>query len=405
MASLPTQSFDQIVINAIAGIQGRNKKLINFSTGSGLRSIVEGFAGVFLWFQGLVLQLLTAIRLSTSSGIDVDTFTADFMPIIPGSQSAILPNGSPRLGAQASSGQEMLSRFTAGTNSIFIPVGSTINTNDGNNTKFAVVANPTYPTYSVTPAPGGYTLAPDVASIVVPIQCTVAGAIGNVQPGSISVMTSNITGIDVATNVAAFANGADQESDSALKQRFSAFILGLSRGDIYGLTASILGSEVNIQWTLAENYNYNGSFHPGFFFVVADDGSGSPTPAFLAIVMQAILAVRPLGVQFALFAPVVIQANVSMQLTTSPGYQHNVVVAQVEAAIVFNINALGLGNELPFSLLAAWAYAIPGVAVVSAVLLNGQTGDNATILPSFLSTDGKYTIYNSTIKPGVITVS
>src|SRR6266568_3766794 len=106
MASLPTKSFTAIVTNTIAGIQGRASKLINFSTGSTLRAIVEGFAGLFLWFQAMVLQVLQATRLSTSSGNDVDTFTADFMPALAGSSS-------PRLGAQAASGQVTFSRFTA----------------------------------------------------------------------------------------------------------------------------------------------------------------------------------------------------------------------------------------------------------------------------------------------------
>src|SRR5258707_15404924 len=105
MASLPTQSFSTIVTNTIAGIQGRASKLINLSTGSTLRAIVEGFAGLYLWMQAQVLRVWQATRLSTSSGTDVDTFTADFMPVIPGSQSATLPNGSPRLGAQFATGQ------------------------------------------------------------------------------------------------------------------------------------------------------------------------------------------------------------------------------------------------------------------------------------------------------------
>ena len=60
MANLPTQSFQTIVTNAIAGIQGRASKLINFAIGSTLRAIAEGFAGVFLWFQAMVLLVLQA---------------------------------------------------------------------------------------------------------------------------------------------------------------------------------------------------------------------------------------------------------------------------------------------------------------------------------------------------------
>src|SRR5258708_3870873 len=179
MASLPTQSFNTIVTNTIAGIQGRAAKLINFSTGSTLRAIVEGFAGLFLWFQAMVLQVQQMTRLSTSSGTDVDTFTADFMPVIAGTTS-------PRLGAQAASGQVTFSRFTAGPSSCFIPVGATVQTSDGQQ-NFAVVANTTFATYSVGP-PSGYTLPSSVSSIVVPVQAVAAGAAGNATAGAIATM-------------------------------------------------------------------------------------------------------------------------------------------------------------------------------------------------------------------------
>jgi hypothetical protein len=399
MAVLPTQSFSTIVSNTIAGIQGRAAKLINFSTGSTLRAIVEGFAGLFLWFQGMVLLVLQATRLSTSVAVDVDTFTADFMPTI-GTSNGV---ASPRLGSQFATGQVTFSRFTAGPNTAFIPVGATMTTNDGTNTQFAVIANTTFATYSSVL--NGYTLAANVASIIVPVEAVVAGAAGNVVAGAISVMTSPITGIDTVTNVAAFTNGADQESDNALKSRFAAYILGLSRGDQFGLNASILGTEVTVQYTLTEGYNYDGSFHPGFFFIVADDGSGTPPLAFLATITTAMTAVRPLGIQGAVFPPVVITANVSMQIKTATGFTHNVVVAQVAAILALNINSLGLGNPLPFSILSSWAYSIPGVTSVSAVLLNGGSGDAASVSATKPTQDGTFQIGYATIKSGIITVS
>lgn len=396
MANLPTKSFSQIVTDTISGIQGRAAKLINFSQGSALRAIVEGFAGLFLWFQALILLVLQASRLSTAQGSDVDTFTGDYMPAVAGTSS-------PRLGAQASSGQATFARFTAAPSPCFIPVGSTCSTTDGNNTSFTVTADATYPTYSANPA--GYTLASNVGSIIVPVQCVAAGKIGNIQSGALSSINSPITGIDTVTNVAAFSNGADQESDSALKNRFAAYILGLARGDYYGLAASILGTAVNVQWTLTEGYNYDGSYHPGYFFVVADDGSGNPSTAFLNIINAAAQAVRPLGNQCSVFPPVIMTANVSMQLTTALGYDHNTVVSQVAAIVAFNINSLGLGNPLPWSMVSSWAYGVPGVTAVSNVLINGSGGDNASLKPSRLSQDGTYVISYASIKAGTLSIS
>lgn len=404
MPILPTKSFNQIVTDTISGIQGRAAKLINFSQGSTLRAIAEGFAGTFLWFQTMILQLLTAIRLSTSSGTDVDTFTADFMPIISGSITTALPGGSPRLGAQAASGTVTYTRFTAAPTTCFIPVGATLTTTDGNNIQFVVTTNLTFGTYVAGP-PAGYLLAANVASIVVPVQAVVAGAAGNIAFGALSLMTSPITGIDTVINTSAYINGANQESDTALKARFAAYILGLSRGDYFGLNSSILGTAATVQWTLTEGYNYDGSYHPGFFFVVTDDGSGTPSPAFLTAVLAAAQAVRPLGVQCAVFPPSTILANVSMQIGTAINYDHNTVVALVAASIALNINQLGLGNNLPWTQLSSWAYDIPGVTTVSNVLLNNVTGDSATISTVKLTQDHLYPISYATVKSGVIVVS
>lgn len=399
MPSLPTKGFNQIVVDTVAGIQGRAQKFIDFSEGSPLRAITEGFAGLFLWFQALVLQLLQAMRLSTASGADVDTFTADFMTPI-GTFNGV---PSPRLGAQKASGNVTFTRFTAAPITCFIAVGKTVGTNDGLNTQFAVVADTTFPTYSALL--GGYTLASSVASIIVPVAAVVAGKAGNVVSGGISLITSPIQGIDSVTNVAAFVNGADYESDSALKKRFADYILGLSRGDYYGLAASIEGAAVNVEWTLTENYNYDGSYHPGYFFVVADDGSGAPTADFMTTVTNAANAVRPLGIQCAVFEPVVLFANVSMQITTATGYDHATVVAQVAALVALNINDLGVGNSLAWSILSAWAYSVPGVTTVAAVLLNGNGTDAASLSATKKSTDQKFDIGYATIKAGTMIIS
>jgi hypothetical protein len=419
MPSLPTQSFSQIVQNIAAGVQGRASKLVNFAIGATLRAIAEGFAGVFLWFQSLVLQLLAAIRLSTSSGTDVDTFTADFMPVVPGSQTAALPGGSPRLGAQAASGTVTFARFTAAPSTCFVPAATsvsatgvvtnagaqnaaTMQTADGSQS-FVVIADPAYATYN--PSLGGYVMPAAVASLTVPVQALTPGAGGNVQAGAISVITSPLTGIDTVTNVAAFTNGATQESDSALKKRFAAYILGLSRGDIYGLTASILGTAVTVQWTLTEDYNYDGSWHPGYFFVVADDGSGAPSSSFLQTITNAANAVRPLSIQCGVFGPQIIWATPSMQIATAAGYNHATVVAQVGALLATNINSLGLGNPLPFSIIAAWAYSVPGVTAVSDVQLNNETGDAASLSATRTTADGKNTVAFATIKCQSVIVS
>jgi hypothetical protein len=90
-------------------------------------------------------------------------------------------------------------------------------------------------------------------------------------------------------------------------------------------------------------------------------------------------SVRPLGVQAGCFPPVVTYAVVSMIVTTAPGYDHNTVCGLVAQTIEDNINQLGLGVGLDFAILSSWAYTVAGVTRVSSVILNGLSGDSASI--------------------------
>src|SRR6202040_833106 len=113
-----------------------------------------------------------------------------------------------------------------------------------------------------------------------------------------------------------------------------------------------------IQFTVTEGYNYDGSYRQGYFFAVVDDGSGNPGPSFINAMLAAANAVRPLAIQADVFSPVIIWATVAMQITTAAGFDHNTLVSQVSELVATNINSLGLGVDLPYSILAGWAYRV-----------------------------------------------
>ena len=378
MTTLPTRSFTAIVQNIAAGVQGRASTLLNFAIGTTLRAIAEGFAGVVLWLQTLILQLLLTTRAATSTGSDLDSFVADF--------------GVTRLGAQAASGQVTYSRLTASASAPFIPVGATVNSSDGTQT-FAVSVDPTNPAYSALLS--GYTMPSLTTALTVPVVAVVAGSGGNVAANSLIVSTTPITGIDLVTNSAPLTNGSDAESDSALRVRFQAFILGLARGDHYGLAYAIKSLAVNVEYSLVENYDYAGNYAPGQYYVVCDDGSGSPSAAFVASVAAAVQSVRPLTAWANVFATVAVPATISMTLTTAPGYTHSNVVAQVAAVIGTGLASLTQGAGLQFGEIYNWAFSVAGVTGVNSVLLNGLSGDAASIAAN----------PQNTIVAGVLTIS
>ena len=61
------------------------------------------------------------------------------------------------------------------------------------------------------------------------VQAGVAGAGSNTSANSITVVRSNVPNVMSCTNLAAFTNGLDEESDSSRKTRFSTYIQSLAR--------------------------------------------------------------------------------------------------------------------------------------------------------------------------------
>lgn len=339
---------------------------LNFTKGSILRAIAESQASVSLWLQGLTLQLLTVTRLATSQNEDVDSFVNDF--------------NMSRLPGTASTGIVTFSRLVP-TNAASVPIGALVQTTDGSQT-FAVYVDTTNPAYS-TNADGfgnpGYIVAAQVDSVNVPVQNQVVGALGNVQPGSITLIQTGMSGIDSVTNNAAFTNGFDQESDAAVKKRFVLYINSLAKGTEGALGYAILSVQQGLQYQLIENPPPAPGKPPAVTIYV-DDGTGAIPPAVLAQCQTAVNAYRAAGVSVGVFPATILLANTTMTIVTAAGFQHPTVLAQVTAAISTYINGLGLGvspdaGTLGYFDVSAVAKGVPGVTRIENYTLNGQTSD------------------------------
>lgn len=359
MAQLTIYTFSQVVSNIATAVQGSASALLNFTVGSVLRAIAEATASVVLWLQAIILQVLTLTRAATSVGTDLDSWMADF--------------GLFRLAAVAATGQVTFARFTA-TMQAVVPIGANIQSSDGTQ-NFTVVIDTTNSAYNA--GLGGYVLAASTSSVNVPVQAAAAGTGGNVQAAAISVITSPIPGVDTVTNASAFTNGINAESDPALRLRFVAYLASLSKATKTAVAYAITTVEQGLDYTLTENYAYNGAYQPGYFWVAVDDGTGYPPSQLLTNVGNAIDAVRALTITFGVFAPIIETANVTMVLTTASGFTHAAVVAAVTAALQNFINGLTLGTSLPYTQLASIAYDVAGVSNVTGILLNSGTSDLA----------------------------
>jgi hypothetical protein len=393
MASVTTKSLAQIVQSFQAAVQAAANQVLDFSIGSVFLALGEGAGWVGLWLQKLALQVLGLSRFATSYGTDADSWGGQFeftrlqATQATGSVTFTIASGAQPAPAEAG---------------VVIPVETIVQTGDGTQ-NFTVYADTTNSAYSATAVSGGgYVVPAGATSLAVPVQAQTAGTAGNVIAGAISVLISDVSGIASVSNAAGFTNALPAETDPAYKARFPDYLAGLARANKAAIKAAVASVQQGLVCEIIENqlaagsnlpyldvadwFDRPGGFSyptlvpwPGIFLVVVDDGSGSPPASLINRVSQAIDAVRGLAIQYSVIGPAIVTANVAMTLTAAPGYDHNTLAGAAETALQNWLNAQPLGTTLiPLTRLPQVAYdAVPGIASLTGVTLNGQAADLA----------------------------
>lgn len=360
MSSLNVKSFSELVSEQVTAIQARAAKLLDFSIGSILRSLAESNAGIAIWLQQLIVKLLVTTRAATCSGEDLDSWMADF--------------GFQRLSAAQAVGQVTFSRFTS-TSRALVPLGAQVTTRDGAQ-HYAVIADTSNDAWD--PAQSGYVIAAGVISLDVPVRADTAGAAGNAQPGTVTVIMGSVLYVDQVTNPEAFTGGKDAESDDEFRARFRMWISSLSKATKAAITFALSNFQRGVSFTLTENVAWNGAPQPGYFYAVIDDGSGMPPREFLDRAYRAIDAVRGFTITFGVFAPEVIYASVVLSFATDDQGDHTGVATLVEEAITQYIASLKPGQLMAYTRIIRAAYAAsPMVTNVTFLTLNGGRADLA----------------------------
>lgn len=368
---LALQTFTSLVQGMAATTQSASRQVLDLTVGSTLRAILEANASVGLWMQWLILQVLQLTRAATSSGVDLDSWMADF--------------SLTRLPAMFATGTVTFSRL-APTIPALIPPGTLVRTTDAAMT-FAVTTDQTNPLWSAAQA--GYALPAGTVSIDLPVVAQVAGASGNVQANMVSMLASAVPGVDVVINTMPFVNGMEPESDAALRARFQGFLGSLSRATRSAVGYAIISIQQGLIYTITENIDGSGAVRMGSFVVIVDDGSGSPSPVLLSDVYAAIDAVRPLGSTFFVRAPDIIHMTLSMTVSLATDADRNAVVAQIVSAVTDYVDSLPIGAILPITRIAQIVYDThPAVTSVGQVLLNGAAVDLIASASEVIKTTG-----------------
>jgi uncharacterized phage protein gp47/JayE len=358
--NLNLKAFSQLVEDMGAALQSSASSLVDVSVGSVIRAIFEANASVVLWLQWLILQVLQTTRASTSNGADLDTWMLDF--------------GQSRLPALASTGMVTFSRYVTSL-SASVPVGTTIKTTDGLLT-FSVTADQTLSIWVASAS--SYVLPSGVGSADLPVVCTVGGSAGNVLAGTVTVISASLPGIDQVNNVNPLTNGADPESDTALRNRFQSFLASRSRATLVAVQNAIANVQQGLNVAISENTASDGTVQVGAFLVIVDDGTGYPASTLIANVAAAVDLVRPIGTSFAVLPPQVLTVGVSLTAILSSLATASLCALSIQDYVANYLNTLPIGVGASVTRVAQNAY-FGGSQIVNitAVLLNGLPADVA----------------------------
>lgn len=333
-STLPIQSFNTLVANQQAAILASASALVDFQEGSILQALIEANAGNSLWIQALMSALLAVTRLQTSKGNDVDTFIKQF--------------GYSRPAAVAASGIVNFSRVNT-TGASYIPATTTIVSTSSTSVQFRTVINSALSYYD--PTTNSYVLANGITDIDVPVVCTATGISGNINVGQIDTINSPLINVPTVTNSSAFTNGSEAASDTVTKADFVLYLQGLSRATYQAIEFAIVntplyGPQIK-RYQIIENKNTSGVTQYGFFFVVVDDGTGSPPTPLIDGVRSNIELYRGLAIQYDVIPPVTTTIILVIQLTINTSMDlalQTQVTSNVKAALNSYINGLPIGG-------------------------------------------------------------
>jgi uncharacterized phage protein gp47/JayE len=223
------------------------------------------------------------------------------------------------------------------------------------------------------------------SSSPVPVTAENVGKTYNVVIGSVTIIESDLTGVDSVTNAIAMAGGVDAESDYAYHARFQEYMEGLGKANIAGLIVGALSVDQIISASVVEHFPPLSNVNVHLY---VDDGSTGGVSAGKLAEVQAVIdgdgtsanqGYRAAGVNVVVVAPGQIIQDVTLTISViSTGVALNQLAIDVKAAITDYINGLGVGEDIIFTKLIA---AIMSVFGVADVVISVPTA-NVTISPS-----------------------
>lgn len=350
-----------------------------FSDGDILLSWWQSVGVQLDFLQSQIQRVVALSRAQTSTGADLDTWMADFSFI--------------RLPATFATGSVIMSKATASSIQVVIPVGSIVQS-AGAAVQYQIVADTDEPQFNS--ALDAYVLAAGQLTVTATVQALTQGTAGNVDHDTLTQFGSTVAGIDSVTNPAPISNGVDAESDEDFRARFVLFLASLAKATRSALLAAALGVQQGLAINLLENQRPDGSELVGSFTAVVDDGSGDPPTSTLDAVFAALDATRAFSVQPFITPPLALAATVTLAVHLATNAVAATTNTAVQSAVVAVVNALDPGAALYISAIASAALSVSGVlSVQQTIAINGDQEDLVpTIRQEIRTTTNGVTVTN-----------
>jgi hypothetical protein len=245
--SYTPKSYNDILRDLRGMVIGRTE-LNDVQAGSVMNTILSAIAMELASSERRVYSVRESFFLRRATGVDLDQRVAE-----------LPPQGISRLEASNASGSVLTITRGDTIGDLTIPAGSLVGTEGGQQ----------YRTSLATLIPNNDLLVENVHVIA-----TTAGAIGNVGVSTINQIISMPDDVIAVTNVQPLTNGADEETDTDLRQRATLYLQSLtrcSRSALEFLGISFVSSE-------GERMRFVNLFEdierPAYCELVVDDGSG-----------------------------------------------------------------------------------------------------------------------------------
>ncbi|MGH2939838.1 MAG: baseplate J/gp47 family protein [Solirubrobacterales bacterium] len=222
---------------------------------------------------------------------------------------------------------------------------------------------------------------PEGGSIELVVEALTAGVAGNAPAGAVTLLQSELGGVEAVTNAEPIVGGEDPEDDESLRERLIEAKDGEGPGNQkdYRIWGRAFSAEIGrvVVIPLWEG--------PGTVLVIILTGSGDPVSAEIVDAFQAFLdpvagmgeGEAPIGPAVTVVTAEVVEVDVAAKIEAEPGYSLDgaggtiAIGEAVEAAIAVPIEASQPGGEVVLQSVVAAIMSITGVHDVGNVKLNG----------------------------------